>query len=116
MYLLKFIFVRSNSFTSYQDPFEQYKERLAKRIARQNEPESLATTKKHDDGASDINWFGVKVGADTQENGASGGAVGKYLNVNANGKRSTPVQSSVDEQAEEPKKKRKLGFGNFEGW
>ena len=66
-----------------------------------------------------MNWFGTKLGSGpdlgpgTGEVGSAGG-VGRYLNL----KRPldgapNPIGSA---SAEECGKKRKLGFGNFEGW
>jgi peptidyl-prolyl cis-trans isomerase-like protein 2 len=100
---------------SHQDPFEDYKVRLAKKLAKKAEAQSPAGTqqataeKKAGDG---MNWFGVKLGAEsapdttTTGTGRSGvGGVGKYLNL----KRPT-------EAITEPVKKRKLGFGEFENF
>jgi len=101
----------------HQDPFEDYKVRLAKKLAKKAEAQSSAgiqqatAEKKAGDG---INWFGVKLGAesalDTTTTGAgrSGvGGVGKYLNL----KRPTEAAAAI-----EPVKKRKLGFGEFENF
>lgn len=95
----------------YQDPFEDYKTRLAKKLAKRAEAEQnpaqkqKSTDRKEGD---DINWFGVKVGtgnsAFVSDNGS--GAVGKYLNLKR------PLVGS----AEDAKKKRKTGFGDFDGW
>ncbi|KAI0274740.1 cyclophilin-like protein [Gloeopeniophorella convolvens] len=93
----------------YQDPFEEYKARLAKKLAKKAETsagvEQAVQEKKDGD---DVNWFGVKVGADTPLGLAGGavgaGGVGKYLNLKR------PTQRAV---AVEPAKKRKLGFGDF---
>lgn len=66
---------------------------------------------------SEMNWFGEKVGAEKVGRGVAGGGVGKYLQLGgaAPVKRpaATPAAPGV---AEEPKKKRKIGFGQFEGW
>lgn len=96
----------------YQDPFEDYKTRLAKKLAKRAEAEQnpaqkqKSTDRKEGD---DINWFGVKVGtgdsAFVSDNG--GGAVGKYLNLKR------PLAGG---SAEDAKKKRKTGFGDFDGW
>lgn len=59
----------------------------------------------------DVNWFGVKIGSGNFAlNGgeADSGGVGKYLNLKR------PQEGSS--AGEESKKKRKLGFGDFEGW
>ncbi|TFK30765.1 peptidylprolyl isomerase-like protein 2 [Coprinopsis marcescibilis] len=94
----------------YQDPFEEYKVRKAKKLAKRAEsgkPGATAETKK-----DDVNWFGVKVGTGetTLGTGSNSGGVGKYLNL----KRPVPTAASHD--MDDSKKKRKIGFGNFEGW
>ncbi|TFK36823.1 cyclophilin-like domain-containing protein [Crucibulum laeve] len=104
--------VRITQVVIYQDPFEEYKTRLAKKLAKRAEAEksghtSTATEKKEKD---DINWFGVKVGTEaTTAQSANGGGVGKYLNI----KRPREVATTP---TDEGKKKRKVGFGDFEGW
>ncbi|TFK57055.1 cyclophilin-like protein [Heliocybe sulcata] len=108
----------------YQDPFEEYKERLAKKLAKRAEAESNpAATKPHEKKTGDhMNWFGVKVGTENKPTVAGeGGGVGKYLNLNANNKRplttASPAPAAAPEAGiGEAKKKRKLGFGDFEGW
>jgi hypothetical protein len=63
-----------------------------------------------------MNWFGTKVGtnasglAPINVPGAAGG-VGKYLNT-ATAKR--PLEAADGD--ENKSKKKKLGFGNFDGW
>lgn len=61
----------------------------------------------------DVNWFGVKVGTDKAAS-AVGGGIGKYLNVNA--KRPIEAVPSSPSAPLEEGKKRRIGFGNFEGW
>jgi len=59
----------------------------------------------------DVNWFGVKIGSENSApngGGANSGGIGKYLNLKR------PYEGSI--AGEESKKKRKLGFGDFEGW
>ena len=62
-----------------------------------------------------INWFGVKVGAGDESSGNSSGVgIGKYL---VNGKRPLELEgTNKDFQAENSKKKKRLGFGDFEAW
>lgn len=104
----------------YKDPFEEYKTRLAKKLAKRAEAEQDANSpkvseKKKED---DINWFGVKVGTGTAAFGEQtlGGGVGKYLNGNGV-KRSLEVgQSSAMNSGADAKKKRKLGFTDFDTW
>lgn len=59
-----------------------------------------------------MNWFGEKLGSNKTIFGSGGGGVGKYLSL----KRSSDSEPVVAGVTEEPKKKRKLGFGDFEGW
>jgi peptidyl-prolyl cis-trans isomerase-like protein 2 len=97
----------------YQDPFDEYKNRLAKKLARraeagQSNPAEKASQKKEGD---DINWFGVKVGSGDSVFGATaGGGVGKYLNL----KRTQ--EAVADQGGNDSKKKRKTGFGSFDNW
>ena len=95
---------------SYQDPFEDYKARLAKKLAKRAEGETRGPVEEKKD---EVNWFGVKVGSDNSaltlgEKGSGG--VGKYLSLKR-------PQSSIETTvADDAKKKRRIGFGNFEGW
>ena len=89
----------------YQDPFEEYKNRQAKKIAKRAEAEQA--DKIVDEKRDDMNWFGEKLGSkDTIFGSGTGGGVGKYLSL----KRPIAVTTI------ETKKKRKMGFGDFEGW
>ncbi|KAJ7492732.1 cyclophilin-like domain-containing protein [Mycena latifolia] len=105
--------VRITEIVIYQDPFEEYKTRLAKKLARRMEANQgnsgeRAPEKKEGD---DINWFGVKVGSgDSAFNAATGGGVGKYLNLKR------PQEATTDYGGNESKKKRKTGFGAFDNW
>ena len=98
---------------SYQDPFEDYKVRLAKKLAKKAEAQNPASAqpataeKKPGDG---VNWFGVKLGTEgatsTAGGGSGSGGVGKYINL----KRPPPTAPVVES------KKKKLGFGGFENF
>ncbi|KAF9455032.1 peptidylprolyl isomerase-like protein 2 [Macrolepiota fuliginosa MF-IS2] len=112
--------IRITQVVIYQDPFDEYKKRHAKKLARQAAAESDGQ-EKDEKQKDDVNWFGLKVGSGgvafgTGESGTGG--VGKYLNLNTlkrpQSEISTPTNGTV--MSEEPKKKRKLGFGNFEAW
>ncbi|KAF9076166.1 cyclophilin-like domain-containing protein [Rhodocollybia butyracea] len=98
--------IKINEIIIYQDPFDEYKARLAAKLAKRAEgPKVTKPEKKEGD---EINWFGVKVGSEAPVNDkVEGAGVGKYLNLKR-------PQTSVP--AEEPSKKRKLGFGNFDSW
>ncbi|KIM47900.1 hypothetical protein M413DRAFT_22481 [Hebeloma cylindrosporum] len=102
--------VRITEVIIYQDPFDEYKKRLAKKLAKRAEKDNtgaLVDEKKKDD----VNWFGVKIGSGNSAlNGGEvdSGGIGKYLNLKR------PQEGSST--GEESKKKRKLGFGDFEGW
>lgn len=79
---------------------------MAKRAEKDNTSASVDEKEK-----DDVNWFGVKIGSGNSVlNGgeAGSGGVGKYLNLKR------PQEGSG--AGEESKKKRKLGFGDFEGW
>ncbi|KAF7339562.1 Cyclophilin-type peptidyl-prolyl cis-trans isomerase [Mycena sanguinolenta] len=103
--------VRITEIIIYQDPFEEYKTRLAKKLARKAEagnPTEKTSQKKEGD---DINWFGVKVGSgDSAFGTTTGGGVGKYLNLKR------PREAVADPGASDSKKKRKTGFGSFDNW
>jgi len=106
--------VRITEVVIYQDPFEEYKTRQAKKRARQaaSEDKSAAVKEKKDE--DDVNWFGFKVGEKANQ-GVAGGGVGKYLKLNAIQKR--PAESVIDASIpDDGKKKRKIGFGDFSAW
>lgn len=104
----------------FQDPFAEYQERAEKKRTKKAAAEESArlgqpTTKAKDQ--DDVNWFGEKIGTVNKPSATGiGGGVGKYLQLgNAAPKRPAP-SSATSFIAEEPKKKRKVGFGQFEGW
>lgn len=102
-------------FFSHQDPFEEYKKRLAKKLAKQAEAEKIgvSTQEKPKD---DINWFGTKVGSDNASlmfGAEHNGNVGKYLSLK---RPQEAIASAGSGGGDETKKKRKIGFGNFEAW
>lgn len=74
-----------------------------------NSAKSASTPKESDD----VNWFGVKVGTESSifGKGNTAAGVGKYLDL----KRPREATVSVAD-VDDGKKKRKIGFGNFEGW
>jgi peptidyl-prolyl cis-trans isomerase-like protein 2 len=117
----------------YADPFQDYKQRLARKLQAKGQdgsggitkgitldplPTKQITKKERDD----VNWFGVKLGqkedlATKPANGVASGGVGKYLSSDVPkptlAKRPAALEIGVVDDA---KKKRKLGFGNFESW
>jgi peptidyl-prolyl cis-trans isomerase-like 2 len=99
----------------YQDPFEDYKKRLARKLERQAQGGEQKTGVKPREGSQDhsMNWFGEKVGADKAAAAAKAGevgvGVGKYL------KRVAPAKPVGGDTGGE-EKRRKLGFGNFDNW
>ncbi|KZP16855.1 cyclophilin-like protein [Athelia psychrophila] len=107
----------------FQDPFDDYKTRLAKKLARRAEAgtavQAKVAEKKEGD---DINWFGEKVGAahtiigSSAATGAVGKGVGKYLNAAKRPLEGASALSSGNGVGEPGQKKRKTGFGEFEGW
>ncbi|KAK2461673.1 hypothetical protein APHAL10511_006136 [Amanita phalloides] len=100
--------VRIQEVVIYQDPFEEYKNRRAKKIAKRSEaerPDNVIDEKR-----DDMNWFGEKLGSkETIFGSDTGSGVGKYLSL-----KRPPEQVAAN--VPEVNKKRKLGFGNFEGW
>ena len=105
----------TNKYTGYryQDPFEDYKTRHAKKLARRAEGTKMDEVAEKE--KDDVNWFGLKVGSNSAAFGtgeAGGGGVGKYM---SNLKR--PVETpAAPMAADSSQKKRKLGFGDFTGW
>ncbi|KJA25757.1 hypothetical protein HYPSUDRAFT_64484 [Hypholoma sublateritium FD-334 SS-4] len=97
----------------YQDPFEEYKKRLAKKLAKRAEGDRAHASKIPEE-KDNVNWFGVKIGAEAPKldfGGETGGSViGKYLSLKR------PQEAVVPKGTEDSKKKRKVGFGDFEGW
>jgi peptidyl-prolyl cis-trans isomerase-like 2 len=100
---------------SYQDPFEEYKIRQEKRRARkaQAEEEARIGVKAEKKDGDNMNWFGTKLGEGGTSEGSGSGGVGKYLGL----KRPLHSPSVAPARShEEGQKKRRLGFGDFEGW
>lgn len=65
-----------------------------------------------------MNWFGVKVGLSGTGVGGGGG-VGKYLSLGGGTSLKRPAETAALSNLdlpEESKKKRKIGFGNFDAW
>ena len=119
--------VKITGVTIYQDPFEDYKKRLAKKLARKAEAEGGggggvdSERNKEKREGDDVNWFGVKLGADGaagKKGGVGAAGVGKYLNLNTK----RPLEATgggvknVGVEDDDGKKKRKIGFGNFDDW
>jgi len=103
--------VRITEVIIYQDPFDEYKKRLAKKLAKRAEKDNAGGLSVEEKKTDDVNWFGVKIGSENSVpngGGSNSGGIGKYLNSKRLYERSTA--------GEESKKKRKLGFGDFEGW
>ncbi|KAF8922691.1 cyclophilin-like domain-containing protein [Mucidula mucida] len=109
--------VRITEVIIYQDPFEEYKTRLANKLARRAAAaeNAEAATKVEKKEGDDMNWFGTRVGGNTAVfgagNAAAGTGVGKYLAGAA-----APQKRPLAVAQEDSKKKRKIGFGNFDGW
>jgi len=118
----------------YADPFQDYKQRLARKLQAKGQdgsggitkditldplPAKQITKKERDD----VNWFGVKLGqkedsAAKAPNGETSGGVGKYLSSEmpkpASAKRPAALEIGVTDDGK--KKRKKLGFGNFDSW
>lgn len=106
---------------SYQDPFEEYKTRLARKLARREETDAAkaAQAVQKETTKDETNWFGQKVGSTGSSSVAGavpaaapgGGGVGKYLNLKR------PADGpTFNAGPDDTKKKRKTGFGDFSGW
>ncbi|KAH8102520.1 cyclophilin-like domain-containing protein [Cristinia sonorae] len=108
--------VRITEVVIYQDPFEEHKSRQEKLRARKAAAgekraaaEKVPTTRE-----DETNWFGHKIGIDKNGLGSgSSGGIGKYLQGVNTGPAKRPAEAAA---ADEGKKKRKTGFGNFDGW
>ena len=103
----------------YKDPFEEYKTRLAKTLAKRVEAEEKTETEMLKKKGDDINWFGVKVGTNSPafSSGSTSGGIGKYLKDSGCVKR--PLDQTQTPQAyahDDAKKKRKIGFSDFDAW
>ncbi|KAG6911523.1 hypothetical protein DXG01_011825 [Tephrocybe rancida] len=107
--------VRITEVAIYQDPFDDYKKRLANKLAKRAQTNQINNNNLPEKKEGDqINWFGVKVGAEgaATADDEPGGGVGKYLNLKR--PQSALVTSAgVDDSS---RKKRKTGFGDFAGW
>lgn len=68
----------------------------------------------------ETNWFGVKIGSENANNGqGGGGGVGRYLQLGTKRPASVetlPATATASTFDAPDAKKRKIGFGNFEGW
>ncbi|KAG8722532.1 Peptidyl-prolyl cis-trans isomerase cyp8 [Ceratobasidium sp. 394] len=100
----------------YQDPFEEYKKRLARKLERQ--AEGADPKKRRADTLEDgMNWFGQRIGeVGAKDSSPAGAGVGKYLTLGTPLPQPTASAKSEVGVAGEGKKKRKLGFGNFDNW
>ncbi len=74
----------------------------------------MTGTSKTPEEKDSVNWFGVKIGTEPPKlgfEGETGGSViGKYISLKR------PQEAVVPRVADDTKKKRKIGFGDFEGW
>ena len=105
-------------FFSYKDPFDEYKTRLAKKLAKRAEAEENAKSQKiPEKKGDDINWFGVRVGTNNAAfgDGATSGGIGKYLKESG-GKRRLDEALTERLDGQEKKKKPKIGFSDFDAW
>ncbi|CAE6493044.1 unnamed protein product, partial [Rhizoctonia solani] len=98
--------IRITEVIVYQDPFEEYKARLARKLEHQSADPKKRRAETLEDS---MTWFGQKVGEQAKA-GTGEGGVGKYLKLDA------PVGVAKSTGGEAGKKKRKLGFGNFDNW
>lgn len=100
----------------YQDPFEDYKTRLAKKLAKRAESGSGAAKPPEKKLGDDTNWFGVKVGMGNSiaSEANVGKGVGRYLGL----KRQLEEQETESRNGaiDRVKKQKHVGFGNFDNW
>ncbi|KIM34155.1 hypothetical protein M408DRAFT_91365 [Serendipita vermifera MAFF 305830] len=102
----------------HQDPFEEYMQRLAKRLERQSQASATSASdaeRKRTSGAGTGNWFGETIKAAGSTAGATentGSGVGKYLKR----ARETPVNAAVPVDEPSHKKRKAAGWGDFSGW
>ena len=102
---------------SYQDPFSEYKERQEKKRAKKAEAEENARNEQPVRKVeTEINWFGEKVGANRAAVTSMGGGVGKYLQLGSSVAKRPAPGPAVSVGTDESKKKRRIGFGEFDGW
>ncbi|PVG03269.1 cyclophilin-like protein [Serendipita vermifera] len=100
----------------HQDPFEDYKTRLAKKLAHQAQSSAMLgasqASQNQNDKTDTRNWFGESIKASENTTGPAGtsSGVGKYL------KRAREPGTSEAVTSEAPSKKRKTGWGDFSGW
>jgi len=91
--------------------------RLARKLARRAEAQNNSNKPPEKNQGDDINWFGVKVstGDAAFGGGSAGTGVGKYLGI----KRPLDQETTgvpANDVGDDAKKKRKIGFGNFDTW
>ncbi|KIP12489.1 hypothetical protein PHLGIDRAFT_20956 [Phlebiopsis gigantea 11061_1 CR5-6] len=108
--------VRITEVVIYQDPFTEYKERQQKKRAKKADAEQNARAQPVRKDEAEVNWFGEKVGVKSSSTGLAGGGVGRYLQLGGTTAKRHAPSSVVQSASDEPKKKRKIGFGEFDGW
>jgi peptidyl-prolyl cis-trans isomerase-like protein 2 len=113
--------------TRLQDPFEEYKVRLAARLARQDQSDEALrkrAAKAAEREKDRTTWLGTDLGVkgestatrDDRKRKADDAGVGKYLKVGGSGtKRDGPAAAPV-EFGVDKKKRKPGGFGDFSGW
>lgn len=108
-----------------QDPFEDYKVRLAARLARQDQSDEalrVRAEKKAEREKDRTTWLGTDLGAkgestvvrEERKRKADDEGVGKYLK--AAGTKSAVPKAAPLESGVEKKKRKAGGFGDFSGW
>lgn len=108
--------------SSLTDPFEEYKKRLAVRLAKEDKSEEAQRRRAEKAAERDkdrTTWLGTDLGVkgesatvrEERKRKADDG-VGKYLNAGVKAKPATPpIEFGV-----EKKKRKGGGFGDFSGW
>lgn len=111
----------------FDDPFDKYKDRLAKKLQREKDDLDVAVQRRKAKEAREkdrLTWFGTKLDekdAATTPVGLEGlggtgtVGVGKYLGAANGGKRKEPAVEDAYGVGTKAQKKRK-GFGDMSGW
>lgn len=109
---------------SLQDPFEDFKKKLAEKLARRDQSEEAQRKRAEKQAAREkdrTTWLGTHLGdksestaqRDERKRKADEAGVGKYLNAASSAKK--PAAAPI-EFGGEKKKRKPGGFGDFSGW
>ena len=119
--------IRITDVSIYKDPYEEFKTKLAKRLARdqENRDEEGAKAKARAEREKDrTTWFGTQLGEKGVVNAKRSlddQGIGKYLNgagSQSQASKAKLVDDGLSPEVPPPKKAKRPGggFGSFEGW